>query len=1344
MVQLHAGFFLSALSQIIDKKEDNSDIKKLIRNLFVFDADGDIRENPFSTEDSILAIAQKIISYAHQKQAPLSIENQFAQNLKYTQRKVSDESEIQYPLIQDIPIAEEAIYQHLHIIDPRISNFKPYLDFNFKLGASKDGLMENFMFSYIPTYLGSEFVQLLEVNPEFLSFFYEKPYTLKSKTEKLTDIQRNQVYKNIDFNLVLPYSTAKNAENNWIEIDDQEHEKLSQKEIDKQREELSRSILKIDTMRIPVKDFSHIKSYLDQLKAKADKEKYFSLIKRNYSRPLYNNSIEFKWMQLVLSPIAIARIESVLINLLLNNQLSLKDEFWTIAVIERDVPAAYAAIEDFNILMSELFKLEGKERKLPAIRLHVFNTKEFEKAELNKIHSQKIKLLSEFPEQKEFDVLIDLAMLERMSPISALQKSKAKIKLRIRSAHRLRSFDETPQAKVVYFKKILSIPRSHHSKYISLLDNREFFARNILRIDKLKDFQLNMLDDGLAGIRQMCYFSENQEVYNIFYLLSFLQSNGKLWISDKYTTQLAQSEFFDQKSFLKPFIVHHLFNDEEKYNRFQIINYYNLAFTFAQADCFSTSCLPDISFSHTRLAETQVFFDNVHVLSEWNTGFNSSFLNGLQALKKIIPAENFLLANTRSGVYNVLADISKVLKIPLGNIKIQEKSYQNARFYVNIIQITSENTRLGISTNVVNSRKQITSIQEIDEFVEKENTEKKNRVIVFTPENKGICGISDSQLNGIFDKISNKYEDKEISKLPATDPHLSLSQNIAIKNELQLEWPQFKRAEICLSNIHNTLNISDNHIQKIVFPFTPLNIEEIQNALAMLNYENAQPEVVFNFYRENNGIFEKQMLEQLLMSNYLGMEREKELGNELFESIHADRLSNLQFLSRLINNKFQLEVSLKPGINDKSYLLYLYESGELMGTIDERNWKTEIHHKTHRDIVQFLAIEIQSRIPEMEYMNKWLPKLYYNQAFKPFLQLWNKTEIDAVNTFVLPLENEFYGRYTELLAEAQIKEYADELINKNPFWNAFKPAFENTVRKKIAKEKEEELFEYFYKIRTAYQTRFILSKWEKLGFIDSYIENERNGTIECRFTKKELNYYKERIQNYFLAYFSNEFIQRVINKSVRDLPALWTQFINVYYREIQHFTDETSFEIIRFLQIQLAEQEKKSYRNLRAANYLRAYPFRKQSNSDFSDNLMDITSNLTRKSFEVVKEYVSQIGYKKSQWFDLLLSSKELLQKKPDYWVLHFLYGLASAVVFEKDTEGFSNGLDQLAQAFSQLRWSQKTSTRDFTEKQEFIYSKLENQDQTLRDQVEPVIELAMHRHWLQQFNQNFLSGYEG
>ena len=163
----------------------------------------------------------------------------------------------------------------------------------------------------------------------------------------------------------------------------------------------------------------------------------------------------------------------------MNGLLDLESEVWNIAIIERDVPCGFLAIEDLQELFTNLFLLESKlkGRKLPKINLSVFHTHEFQSCLLN--IAQNVKSLDQFDPSQKYDAILDIAILQRSgfdfpAPLPVLHSNQY---LKITSSHSIKSQriincakpinypipeEEQPEALVYLFKQYFpqnQIPR---------------------------------------------------------------------------------------------------------------------------------------------------------------------------------------------------------------------------------------------------------------------------------------------------------------------------------------------------------------------------------------------------------------------------------------------------------------------------------------------------------------------------------------------------------------------------------------------------------------------------------------------------------------------------------------------------------------------------------------------------------------------------------------------------------------------------------------------------------------------------------------------------------------------
>ena len=103
---------------------------------------------------------------------------------------------------------------------------------------------------------------------------------------------------------------------------------------------------------------------------------------QNWTEPLWATKPGRQWMQAVLSPLVVARVQKAIVRLVLGGHLDPEAERWRIAVVERDVPGAHLAVEDLRELLGHLFALAGQDLRVPLVELRVYRTAEFEPCEL--------------------------------------------------------------------------------------------------------------------------------------------------------------------------------------------------------------------------------------------------------------------------------------------------------------------------------------------------------------------------------------------------------------------------------------------------------------------------------------------------------------------------------------------------------------------------------------------------------------------------------------------------------------------------------------------------------------------------------------------------------------------------------------------------------------------------------------------------------------------------------------------------------------------------------------------------------------------------------------------------
>ena len=204
------------------------------------------------------------------------------------------------------------------------------------------------------------------------------------------------------------------------------------------------------------------------------------------------NYDELKELQeLVLSPIAIARIQKVINEYLIANYSELNGggkSIIEVAIIERDVPCGELAVKDLNELYDHLKGLENRDTYIPTIETKLFS-----------VDDSRLKSIK----AEEFDLIIDVAVLWRKGIFA---KDEEFIRLPnaivIRSSHFTGDDcqDHVYCSQQVNYRDLTEeIGNETHREIPEALPYIEYFLRNIFCKEKFRPGQLPILNRALKN-----------------------------------------------------------------------------------------------------------------------------------------------------------------------------------------------------------------------------------------------------------------------------------------------------------------------------------------------------------------------------------------------------------------------------------------------------------------------------------------------------------------------------------------------------------------------------------------------------------------------------------------------------------------------------------------------------------------------------------------------------------------------------------------------------------------------------------------------------------------------------
>lgn len=653
--QFQAGYILDGINKtLIDfgKIENKSnEIKGLLKHLSCFDLETDCNISSNSS-NSFISVIHNLIVRGTPTRPSIFIENKFLEfqkfevdnsefskqlgNIGYTSKLNKDE--------------QNDIFSALHIIDPRLKlsevNYGFELDSNFE---------KDFIFKYLPENNLSFAQQLLEsqrklnsiVAPEIghkfhsqrVDFSYEFPYHLEDEFEKFGE-KKTKIYNQ---GLIIEIDGAKF------------HHNPSQKQLDEFRDKAVKETKWI-TKRIS--DFKTT-DFANWIKRSSS----LKIIDNNYSKELSDNWLDI--LQLSLSPFAIARVQKTIAELILSNNLNLEAKEWNILALERDVPCVALAIEDLKQHFQQLFTLAGKKKSLPTVNLQVLSTEEFA---ISKLHDTKPELINNFNSDKEFDLIIDISILQRRGIIKTDIPFKGKHKAIIRSSHFVNSERKLYTSDFIDYKPItIKLENEIYEDIPKAKESLTYFLQNIFRKESFREGQLPILSRALQGKSVIGLLPTGGGKSLTYQIASLLQAGVTMVIDPIKSLMQDQYDNLVKNGIDSCNFINSKLTREEKTIATNQVTESKVLFTFVSPERLQ---IEEFRLSLQKMYTNNVYFsycviDEVHCVSEWGHDFRTSYLSlGRNAIehcktknKPTIP----IFGLTATASFDVLSDVEREL-----------------------------------------------------------------------------------------------------------------------------------------------------------------------------------------------------------------------------------------------------------------------------------------------------------------------------------------------------------------------------------------------------------------------------------------------------------------------------------------------------------------------------------------------------------------------------------------------------------------------------------------------------------------------------------------------------------
>jgi superfamily II DNA helicase RecQ len=397
---------------------------------------------------------------------------------------------------------------------------------------------------------------------------------------------------------------------------------------------------------------------------------YHSIITKQ--KALNYSQIDVEHLQLVFSPIAIARIQKTILEALMTDKLDIKSKEWKILVEEKDVPCSALAFADLSEMFNNLTKLSKDFQDLvfPEIKLDIISNEFFVNSELH-LNNKNI-----FAEAKpklfsiEYDLVIDISVFET-SNIEKESFSKFKCKnncyfnnrsvIQVNSERNIYTTD-----RIVYRNVVEENQRGSYTEIDETKELLEYFLQLVFRKEGFRAGQLPILNRALQNKSVIGLLPTGGGKSLTYQLAAMLQPGVTLIVDPLRSLMKDQYDGLINAGIDTCAYINSTNTKEEKDNAERRMEESKLQFVF-----LSPERLAIYKFREKlkNMHELNVYFsygviDEVHCVSEWGHDFRFSYLHLGRNLYNYVRAkegEVSLFGLTATASFDVLADVEREL-----------------------------------------------------------------------------------------------------------------------------------------------------------------------------------------------------------------------------------------------------------------------------------------------------------------------------------------------------------------------------------------------------------------------------------------------------------------------------------------------------------------------------------------------------------------------------------------------------------------------------------------------------------------------------------------------------------
>jgi superfamily II DNA helicase RecQ len=384
-----------------------------------------------------------------------------------------------------------------------------------------------------------------------------------------------------------------------------------------------------------------------------------------------NKNIDAANLQLAQSPIAIARLQKIIIEALLTEQLEIDKAEWNVLVIENDVPCGALAFADLADMFNNLTSLsiDYDKIKFPNVHLEIISSEKYINSPLhldNKPHTT----ATTNQRSKEYDLVVDISMAEfdNKQKFSAF-KSKNKCYFNIRSAKSIKSDRHIYTSDIIEYKPL--VKKDTQGNYKDIETNKQhlqYFAQLLFRKEDFRHGQLPILNRALQNKSVIGLLPTGGGKSLTYQLAAMLQPGVTLIIDPLRSLMKDQYDGLIDVGIDTCTFINSTLSAQQKTEQERLMETSQMQFVFLSPERL---CIYKFRERLKTMRDMNVYFaygviDEVHCVSEWGHDFRFSYLHlGRNLYNYVLPKNRdkrlTLFGLTATASFDVLADVEREL-----------------------------------------------------------------------------------------------------------------------------------------------------------------------------------------------------------------------------------------------------------------------------------------------------------------------------------------------------------------------------------------------------------------------------------------------------------------------------------------------------------------------------------------------------------------------------------------------------------------------------------------------------------------------------------------------------------